>query len=207
MFGTTLSLLLVNGVTACTTVTATEHSAKLDANMACINLPRCTLAASKTVGDCSVKIFDGNTLAAAQQDAQGEWFITVPNDSVAGPRIAVYSASGYEPQIQALKINVRDDEQIVLKPKSDSRGGYLTGIVFKKTAEKMLGDACGIESFLANKTVVINRARARFTTRTDSIGSFQMNLPTGRYMLHVEGNSRAVDVPENDTLFIVIPVN
>lgn len=205
MLGATLSLLFMSlGVTACT---ALDSSLKQDANLVRINLPRCTLAVTKAPTECTVKVFDGNALAAAQQGVRGDWFITVPNDFVAGPRIVVYSAPGYEPQIQALTINVRDGEQIVLKPKSDARGGYLTGVVFRKTEEKMVGGECGIESFMTNKTVVINRVRARFTTHTDNIGSFQMSLLAGRYMLHVEGDSRAVDVPDNDTLFVVIPVN
>jgi len=205
MLGATLSLLLIGGVTACSTLD--NNTAQPRANLARINLPRCTLGTLKAAGDCTVKVFDGNALAAAQHGDQGEWFISVPTDSVTGPRIAVYSAPGYEPQIQATKITVRDDEQIVLKPKSDSRGGYLTGVVFKKTEEKMTGGACGIENFLANKTVIVNRVRARFTTNTDNIGSFQMSLPAGRYMLHVEGDSREVDVPNDDTVFVVIPVN
>jgi len=204
MLGATASLLLMGGVTACTTL---DNTARPSANLARINLPRCTLAAAKVGGECAVKVFDGSALSAAQHGEQGEWFITVPNESVTGPRIAVYSAPGYEPQIQSMKITVRDDEQIVLKPKSDSRGGYLTGVVFKKTEEKMAGGACGIENFLANKTVIVNRVRARFTANTDSIGSFQMSLPAGRYMVHVEGDSREVDVPDDDTVFVVIPVN
>jgi len=204
MLGATASLLLMGGVTACTTLDTTTQAS---ANLARINLPRCTLGTVKTAGDCVVQVFDGNALAAAQHGAQGEWFITVPNESVTGPRIAVYSAPGYEPQIQSMKITVRDDERIILKPKSDPRGGFLTGVVFKKTEEKMAGGACGIENFLANKTVVINRARARFTTNTDTIGSFQMSLPAGRYMVHAEGDSREVDVPDDDTVFVVISVN
>ena len=165
------------------------------------------LGAVKAVSECMVKVFDGNALAAAQHSDQGEWFINVPSDSVTGPRIAVYSAPGYEPHIQALKINVRDDEHVQLKPKTDARGGYLAGVVFKKTAEKMPDGVCGIENFMANKPVVINRARARFTTSTDNIGSFQISLPAGSYMLHVEGIDREVDVPSDDTAFVVIPGN
>jgi hypothetical protein len=204
MLGATVSLLLIGGVTACTIL---EKNAPPSESMARINLPRCSLGAAKSTGDCTVKVFDGNALAAAQHGERGEWFISVPIDSVTGPRIAIYSAPGYEPQIQVTKITVRDDEQIVLKAKSDSRGGYLTGVVFKKTEEKMADGACGIENFLANKPVVINRVRARFTTSTDNIGSFEMALPAGRYSVQVEGQSREVDVPNDDTLFVVIPVN
>ncbi len=206
MMCATVSLLLIGGGTACTVL---DNTAPLNvsANMARINLPRCTLGAEKSAGDCTVKVFDGNALAAAQQGDKGNWFISVPNDSVTGPRIAIYSAPGYEPQIQATKITVRDDEQIVLKPKSDSRGGYLTGVVFKKTEEKMAGGACGIENFLANKAVIINRGRARFTATTDTIGSFQMSLPAGQYMVHVENDGREADVPNDDTVFVVIPAN
>ncbi|MBI3776624.1 MAG: hypothetical protein HY273_13960 [Gammaproteobacteria bacterium] len=204
MIGATVSLLLIGGVTGCASV---ESTASSNQNQVRINLPRCTLAAAKTSGDCIVKVFDGNALAAAQRSEQGEWFITVPTDTVTGPRISVFSAPGYEPQIQALKINVRDDEQIVLKPRIDTRGGYLTGVVFKKTEEKMASGVCGIENFLANKPVVVNRARARFTTSTDNLGSFQMELPAGRYAVEAEGQSREVDVPHNDTLFVVMPIN
>ena len=203
MMCATVSLLLIGGVTACTVL---DNTAPLNVNMARINLPRCTLGAEKSAGDCTVKVFDGNALAAAQHSDKGNWFITVPNDSVTGPRIAIYSAPGYEPQIQATKISVRDDEQIVLKPKNDSRGGYLTGVVFKKTEEKMAGGVCGIENFMANKEVIINRGRARFTATTDNIGSFQMVLPGGRYVVQVDGEGREVDVPDNDTAFILIPV-
>lgn len=203
MTGATVSLLLIGGVTACA---ALDNTVQTGANAARINLPRCALGAAKAAGDCMVKVFDGNALAAAQQGDQGKWFVDVPSDSVTGPRIAVYSAPGYEPQIQALKINVHDDEQIVLKPKSDPRGGYLTGVVFKKTEEKMKDGVCGIENFMANKTVIINFGRARYTVSTNNIGSFQMDLPGGRYMVNVDGDSREVDVPDNDTAFIVIPV-
>lgn len=203
MLGATGSLLLIGGVTACT---AMDNTVQPGANAARINLPRCTLDAVQAAGECTVKVFDGNALAAAQQGGQGEWFITVPGDSVTGPRIALYSAPGYEPQIQTLKMLIRDGEQIVLKPKSDPRGGYLTGVVFKKTEEKMADGSCGIENFVANKTVIINRVRARFTTRTDNIGTFRMSLPGGRYQVHVDGDTRAVDVPAGDTVFVVIPV-
>ena len=203
MIGATVSLLLISGVTACTTL---DKSAQTSSNTARINLPRCTLAAASPA-ECTVKVFDGAALAAAQHNDKGDWFIMVPADSVTGPRIAVYSAAGYEPQIQALKMIIRDDEQVVLKPKSDPRGGFLTGVVFKKTEEKMPGGACGIESFMTNKTVIINFGRARYTARTDNIGSFQMSLPGGRYRVNVDGDSRAVDVPDGDTVFVVIPVN
>jgi len=190
MLGATVSLLLISGVTACT---AMDNTALTDANMTRIELPRCTLgAANAAASECTVKVFDGNAPAAAQQGDRGEWFITVPKDSVTGPRIALYSAPGYEPKIQALKMLIRDGEEIVLKPKSDPRGGYLTGVVFKKTEEKKADGSCGIENFVANKTVVINRVRARFTTSTDSIGSFQMSLPGGRYQVHVDGDTRVV---------------
>lgn len=204
MLDVTMSLLLIGGVTACASV---ESTAPTSPNQVRINLPRCTLAAAKASGDCTVKVFDGNALAAAQSGEHGDWFITVPSDTVTGPRIAVFSAPGYEPQLQALKINVSDDERIVLKPRSDARGGILAGIVFKKTEEKMASGVCGIENFLTNKPVVVNRARARFTTTTDNLGSFQMELPAGRYAVEAEGQSREVDVPHDDTLFVVIPIN
>ncbi len=203
MLGVTLSLLLMSGVTACAVLDNTAH---LSANMRRINLPRCVLGGATIAADCTVKVFDGNALAAAQRDEQGAWFILVSNESVIAPRIAVYSAPGYEPQIQATRLGVRDDEQMVLKAKSDSRGGYLAGVVFKKTDEKMTGGVCGIENFIANKTVIITFGRARFTATTDNIGSFQMGLPGGRYMVNVDGDSRAVDVPEDDTMFVVVPV-
>lgn len=204
MIGVTVSLLLMGGITACAAIETVEAPAE---NLARINLPRCTLAAEKSASECSVKVFDGNALAAAQHNDQGEWFIHVPSDSVTAPRIAVYSAPGYQPQIQAVKINIRDGEHVVLNAKNDKRGGYLTGVVFKKTEEKMKDGVCGIENFMANKTVIVNRARARFTASTDNIGSFQMDLPAGRYMVHVGEDSRAVDVPNDDTVFVVIPVN
>lgn len=201
----TVSLLFVGGVVA--GCAALDNNPQSSANLARINLPHCVLGAANTAGDCTMKIFDGNALVAAQQDERGEWFISVASDSVTAPRIAVYSAPGYEPQIQSLKINLHGDEQIVLKARSDQRGGYLAGVVFKKTEEKMKDGVCGIENFMANKPVIINRGRARFTTTTNNIGSFQMELPAGHYMLHVEQDSRAVDVPNDDTLFVVIPVD
>lgn len=201
----TVSLLLVGGgLAACT---ALDNNPQSSANLARINLPHCMLGAANTAGDCTIKVFDGNALVAAQQGERGEWFISVASDSVTAPRIAVYSAPGYEPQIQSLKINLRSDEHIVLKARGDQRGGYLAGVVFKKTEEKMKDGVCGIENFMANKQVIVNRSRARFTTTTDNIGSFQMELPAGHYMVHVEQDSRAVDVPNDDTLFIMIPVD
>lgn len=194
------ALLIMAGLNACA-VTQEQQ-----ANAARIMMPRCTLERNAAGADCVIRVFDGAALLATQRDARGRGYIDVPADSVTGPRIAVYQAPGYEPQVHALKMIAVESDGVVLKRRNDPRGGILTGIVFKPEIETMEKGVCGIENFLAGREVIVHRGRARYTATTDSIGSFTLELPAGDYSVRIAGEGREVVVPQNDTLFITLPV-
>lgn len=193
-------LLIMAGLSACAVINPQL------ANTARIIMPRCALERNADGTACVTHIFDGNALQAVQQDPQGRSFIEVPIDSVTGPRVAVFQAPGYEPQVHALKMIVAESDRVELKRQGDMRGGMLAGIIFKPEAETMEKGVCGIENFLAGREVIVHRGRARYTAMTDSIGSFVLELPAGDYDVRVEGVGREVVVPQNDTLFMTLPI-
>jgi hypothetical protein len=197
------SVLTVFGAVACSSTPA--ETATVESDSVSITLPRCV--AGESGGACIVRVFDGAVTSEVQPRTDGRWIIEVPRDNVADPRIAFYSAPGFEPHVRALAPTASDQDQVTLAPKTDPRGGYLVGVVFRKTEKKTDGSACGIDSFLTGKNVIVNRVRARFVAQTDNIGSFKLALPAGRYQMHVDDTHQPVDVPRGDTVFVALPVN
>lgn len=197
---TLASLLTITGLSSCA---ITQEPAP---NIARIIMPRCTLERNANGEGCLIRIFDGVSIQIARRDGQGRSFIDVPAASVTGPRVALYQAPGYEPQVQALKMIVGESDHVDLHSRSDTRGGILVGVVYKPALEEMEKGICGIENFLANREVVVFRGRARYTTTTNSIGSFSLELPAGDYAVRVEGEGRDVVVPQNDSVFVTLPV-
>jgi hypothetical protein len=199
------SVLTVFGAGACSSTPA--ETATAESGSVSITLPRCVAGAGESGSACIVRVFDGAVTSEVRPRADGRWLIEVPRDNVADPRIAFYSAPGFEPQVRALAPTASDQDQVTLAPRTDPRGGYLVGVVFRKTEKKMDGSACGIDSFLSGKSVIVNRVRARFVAQTDNIGSFKLALPAGRYQMHVDDTHQPIDVPRGDTVFVALPVN
>lgn len=171
-----------------------------------IGLPSCAFEDGAVAESCVVQIFDGIATADATRDAEGRWNIQVSKPSATGPRIALFSAPGHVPVLQAVKAADGNPEAVTLRRAPDARFGYLVGVVFRKVELPANGSVCGIERFMTDKEVIINRVRARFTAKTDNLGSIVVPVPAGRYQVHVEGVSRQVDVPRGDTQLVVMAV-
>jgi hypothetical protein len=200
--GFALTMLVVWSAAGCAPV-ATQRDGAAGSESVRIVLPGCAL--QDTAPDsCAVTVFDGATSVAADRGAGGGWSIAVAAATATGPRVALYSAPGFVPVVQAVRAVSGSQSTVTLAADADPRGGYLVGVVFRKSEVPMDGSACVIDSFVARQEVIITRARARVVVNTDNLGSFVTKLPAGQYSVHADGVTETVTVPRADARLVVL---
>jgi hypothetical protein len=197
------AMVLIWSAAGCAPATVNQRT-DADSGTVRIDLPRCALQGQAAADSCSVTVFDGATTVAAQRESGDRWSIAVDADTATGARIALYSAPGFVPVVQAVRAVPGAPSTVTLDADVDARGGYLVGVVFRKSEVLMDGGACAIESFVARQDVIINRVRARFVIATDALGSFVKKLPAGEYTVQAENVSQTVSVPHADSRLVVL---
>lgn len=160
-------------------------------------LPVCVLEHAQTAV-CRVQVFDGNKLFDVVSEG-GNISIHLSNREGAKYVVAFYSADGYVPATIVLTPDMKPSD-VNLNKATDPRLGYVSGVLVKTSRSDEITD------LVANKTIYINRARARFTATTDDKGRFQLALPAGGYRVHVDDHHQQIDFGKGETFVLPIVV-
>lgn len=198
-----IAKMVVSG--CCAAALAACAAATVDESATRVVLPKCVLQDAEAGVICRAQVFDGAKLIEATRDQHGGFFIETTESNVTQARVAFFTATGYEPKVFAVKMRADESERVTLSKTVDARGAYIAGLVYRKT-EPMDGAACGIESFVANKELVVTLGRARSALTTDNLGHFQEQLMAGRYNILVDGRHLIVDAPQGETTIVLVDV-